>query len=351
MQAFLIPTYAFCWHSVCAQCKDRTRHPLQGADGIRLRGRRVFTLHQLASDPATLGGYPLGRETTRGHLGLLERALRIGIRSGTPFEGARVTLFPILAALPMEVSAMSEPDPATPSHVEAPTSVMGQFEPPVVSRRTFLWSAGGFAAVIAAPRAARSQALPSGVDCDGAIDSATPPAASLPVVLRINGQRYALVLEPRTTLLDTLRELIGLTGTKKGCDRGQCGACTVLIDGRRVNSCLALAVMQQDKDIRTIEGLEQDGALHPMQAAFLANDAFQCGYCTPGQICSAIAAIEEIQHNFPSAVSRDVRGAPIPIDSNEIRERMSGNICRCGAYPNIVTAVDNVLKVQAKNSA
>ena len=246
---------------------------------------------------------------------------------------------------------MSEPDSVSTSHVEAPTSVVGQFEPPIVSRRSFLWSAGGFAAVIAAPHAARGQAPTSAMDGDGAIDPVTPAAASLPVVLRINGQRYALALEPRTTLLDTLREFIGLTGTKKGCDRGQCGACTVLIDGRRVNSCLALAVMQQDKDIRTIEGLEQEGALHPMQAAYLANDAFQCGYCTPGQICSAIAAIEEIQHNFPSAVSRDVRGAPIPIDSNEIRERMSGNICRCGAYPNIVTAVDNVLKVQAKNSA
>lgn len=233
---------------------------------------------------------------------------------------------------------MSEIDPHATRTVGALATPESQ--PLVVSRRVFLCSAGGLAAAVTVPHRAAAQSSKEGTDAG----ADTPSAATHRVVLQINGQRYELSLEARTTLLDTLREVIGLTGTKKGCDRGQCGACTVLIDGRRVNACLTLALMQEDKDIQTIEGLERDGTLHPVQAAFLTNDAFQCGYCTPGQICSAIAAIDEIKQNMPSAVSRNVRGESIPIDAAEIRERMSGNICRCGAYSNIVSAVDAVLK-------
>jgi xanthine dehydrogenase YagT iron-sulfur-binding subunit len=165
-----------------------------------------------------------------------------------------------------------------------------------------------------------------------------------PVSLRINGKTYDLSLEPRVTLLDALREVIGLTGAKKGCDRGQCGACTVLVNGRRINSCLTLAIMQEGNDITTIEGLAQDDALHPMQQAFIEHDAFQCGYCTPGQICSAMAMLDEACAGAVSAVTADVRNGPIMLTDAEIRERMSGNICRCGAYPNIVAAIQSVRK-------
>lgn len=159
---------------------------------------------------------------------------------------------------------------------------------------------------------------------------AAPAAPPRPVHLNINGRDYSLSLEPRVTLLDALREHIGLAGTKKGCDRGQCGACTVLADGRRINSCLTLAVMHEGQRITTIEGLAQGDALSPMQQAFLEHDAFQCGYCTPGQICSATALLDEVRAD----------GAGFTDD--EIRERMSGNLCRCGAYPNIVAAIRQV---------
>jgi xanthine dehydrogenase YagT iron-sulfur-binding subunit len=164
------------------------------------------------------------------------------------------------------------------------------------------------------------------------------------VKLRINGESHALHLDPRTTLLDTLREHLGLCGTKKGCDQGQCGACTVHINGRRTLSCLSLAVAHQGDEITTIEGLQQNGALHPMQEAFMQCDAFQCGYCTPGQIMSAIAMLEEAAQQIPSHVTHSVSEPPAPghLSSEEIRERMSGNICRCGAYPNIVEAVHHV---------
>jgi xanthine dehydrogenase YagT iron-sulfur-binding subunit len=145
----------------------------------------------------------------------------------------------------------------------------------------------------------------------------------IPVTLNVNGAAYALSIEPRVTLLDALRERLQLTGTKKGCDQGTCGACTVLVDGRRVNSCLTLAVMAQGKKVITVEGLANDDQLHPVQAAFLAHDGFQCGYCTPGQIISAVALLAEKR----------------PTDEASVREWMSGNICRCGAYPNIVAAV------------
>jgi xanthine dehydrogenase YagT iron-sulfur-binding subunit len=160
------------------------------------------------------------------------------------------------------------------------------------------------------------------------------------VTLRINGTEHALELDTRTSLLDLLRERLGLTGAKKGCDHGQCGACTVLIGGRRANACLALAVAYEGAEITTIEGLG-DGGLHPLQAAFVAADAFQCGYCTPGQICSAVGMLAEVEAGWPSHATADVAGSPA-LDAAEIRERMSGNICRCGAYPNIVRAIQDV---------
>ena len=159
------------------------------------------------------------------------------------------------------------------------------------------------------------------------------------VTLTINGEEHALELDTRTSLLDLLRERLGLTGAKKGCDHGQCGACTVLVDGRRANACLLLAVTLDGLHVTTIEGLAANGDLHPMQAAFVEHDGFQCGYCTPGQICSAVGMLAEVEAGWPSHVTADVAATP-PLDRDEIRERMSGNICRCGAYPNIVAAIE-----------
>jgi xanthine dehydrogenase YagT iron-sulfur-binding subunit len=164
-----------------------------------------------------------------------------------------------------------------------------------------------------------------------------------PVAFELNGQPVELHLQARVTLLDALREHLQLTGTKKGCDRGQCGACTVLVDGRRVNSCLTLAVMCEGQHITTVEGLGTLEQLHPVQAAFVDCDAFQCGYCTPGQICSAVALLEEAKAGRASAVTPDLARTGEPLSDAEIRERMSGNLCRCGAYPNIVRAVRQVL--------
>jgi xanthine dehydrogenase YagT iron-sulfur-binding subunit len=162
-----------------------------------------------------------------------------------------------------------------------------------------------------------------------ALPSSQPsPRQQISVALTVNGVRRELEIAPWTTLLDALRERLGLMGTKKGCDHGQCGACTVLLDGRPINSCLALAVMQDGTDVTTVEGLARDGTLHPVQQAFIDHDAFQCGYCTPGQICSAVGLIGD-----GKAKTRD-----------EIREAMSGNICRCGAYPNIVAAIEEAMK-------
>ncbi|PTL78836.1 2Fe-2S iron-sulfur cluster-binding protein [Vitiosangium sp. GDMCC 1.1324] len=168
---------------------------------------------------------------------------------------------------------------------------------------------------------------------------AVEETASIPVQLDINGSRRTLRLDPRTSLLDALREHLHLTGTKKGCDHGQCGACTVMINGRRINSCLTLAVMHEDDAIVTIEGLGSPGALHPMQAAFVERDGFQCGYCTPGQICSAIGMLAEVRAGWPSHVTADVASPRIALTDAEIRERMSGNLCRCAAYPNILAAI------------
>ncbi|BBP98086.1 hypothetical protein BSFA1_32150 [Burkholderia sp. SFA1] len=207
------------------------------------------------------------------------------------------------------------------------------------SRRRFLQSAAAAAAVSAAPLAhAQQQAAATPA-------IAPPPAAvpMLPVRLNINGHPYELQVEARTTLLDALREYAGLTGTKKGCDRGQCGACTVIVSGRRINACLTLAVMHEGESVTTVEGLAPNGdALAPIQQAFIEKDAFQCGYCTPGQLCSATALIAEYRAGDASAVTADVRFRPAQLSDDEIRERMSGNICRCGAYPNIVAAVKAV---------
>jgi xanthine dehydrogenase YagT iron-sulfur-binding subunit len=156
--------------------------------------------------------------------------------------------------------------------------------------------------------------------------------------LTVNGARVDVEVDARVTLLDLLREHLGLTGTKKGCDRGQCGACTVLIDGRRVNSCLVLALTTAGCEVTTVEGLASDGALAPLQQAFLDHDAYQCGYCTPGQLCSATAALAELRAGAPSAVTDAVSGMP-HLSAEEVRERMSGNLCRCAAYPNIVDAI------------
>ena len=199
----------------------------------------------------------------------------------------------------------------------------------LTSRRLFLKTTGVAALAVTAPLAL----------AETAAETAVPPSEH--VSLTINGRRYAIDLDSRTTLLDALREHFGLTGSKKGCDQGQCGACTIIVNGQRINSCLALAVMHDGAEITTIEGLADDGALDPMQAAFVRHDGFQCGYCTPGQICSAVALLAEHDAGWPSYVTADVATAPALTDA-EIAERMSGNICRCSAYPNIVAAIREV---------
>jgi xanthine dehydrogenase YagT iron-sulfur-binding subunit len=162
------------------------------------------------------------------------------------------------------------------------------------------------------------------------------------IALTINNNLRQLDIDPRTSLLDALREHLHLTGTKKGCDHGQCGACTVLVNGRRINSCLSLAIMHEGDDILTIEGLGSPQSLHPLQAAFIEHDGFQCGYCTSGQICSAVGMLAEAREGWPSHATADVSTPRIPLTDAEIRERMSGNICRCAAYPNIVAAIRKV---------
>ena len=164
------------------------------------------------------------------------------------------------------------------------------------------------------------------------------------ITLRVNGAAHRLSVDTRITLLDTLRERLGITGPKKGCDHGQCGACTILVDGRRANSCLMLAVAHQGEELTTIEGLGAVGSLHPLQAAFVAHDAFQCGYCTPGQICSAVGMLDEVERGWPSVVTADVGAETVVLDDDEIRERMSGNLCRCAAYANIVPAIAEVAR-------
>jgi xanthine dehydrogenase YagT iron-sulfur-binding subunit len=196
-----------------------------------------------------------------------------------------------------------------------------------LSRREFLHQAAAGGLVVAGGMAGAA----SSRGAEG--EPPRPEQAAVPVTLQVNGKKHELKLEPRVTLLDALREYLGLTGTKKGCDHGQCGACTVLVDGRRIYSCLTLAAMQAGARITTVEGLADGDKLHPVQAAFIARDAFQCGYCTPGQICSAVGLLAE-GHARTDA---------------EVREQMSGNICRCGAYPNIVAAIQDARAARAEN--
>jgi xanthine dehydrogenase YagT iron-sulfur-binding subunit len=207
-----------------------------------------------------------------------------------------------------------------------------------MSRRDLLIGTATSAAATVAPFAAEAQA------------QAQPRIAGLPSVAKVsftvNGEKRELEVDTRTTLLDALREHLHMPGTKKGCDHGQCGACTVIVDGRRINSCLTLAVMHEGDSVTTIEGLGTAENPHPMQAAFVKHDSFQCGYCTPGQICSAVAVLREIEAGIPSLVSADLTAQPQATVA-ELRERMSGNICRCGAYSNIMEAIGEVSGRQA----
>ncbi|PTR32737.1 xanthine dehydrogenase YagT iron-sulfur-binding subunit [Luteibacter sp. OK325] len=197
----------------------------------------------------------------------------------------------------------------------------------------------------------RREVLKLGAASAGALAAGSLPAAQITdggrkpvnasVAMDVNGTPQNVTLDTRTTLLDALREHMHLTGTKKGCDHGQCGACTVIVDGRRINSCLTLAVMHQGAKVTTIEGLGTPTNLHPMQASFVKHDGYQCGYCTPGQICSAVAVLDEIRNDIPSHVSADLT-VKAQFTTTELRERMSGNICRCGAYSNIVEAITEV---------
>jgi xanthine dehydrogenase YagT iron-sulfur-binding subunit len=204
---------------------------------------------------------------------------------------------------------------------------------PDISRRDFLVLGSSTVAATALPPASQGQT------------QTAAPSAELPplwkVSLTVNGKSCELELDTRTTLLDALREHLHLTGTKKGCDQGQCGACTVIAGGRRINSCLTLAVMHQGDDITTIEGLGTPDKMHPMQSAFVKCDGYQCGYCTPGQICSSVAMLDEIKAGIPSHATGDLMEPP-KLTPDELRERMSGNICRCGAYSNIAEAITEV---------
>ncbi|PKV43768.1 xanthine dehydrogenase YagT iron-sulfur-binding subunit [Janthinobacterium sp. 61] len=206
-------------------------------------------------------------------------------------------------------------------------------------------NAGRRGLLIAGALSATAVAVPGVAGAAEAAHAAAQAGQAPPVLMKvnldINGQRHSLELDTRTTLLDALREHLHLTGTKKGCDHGQCGACTVMLDGQRINACLSLAVMHEGARITTIEGLGTPDKLHPMQAAFIAHDGYQCGYCTPGQICSAVAALGEIRQGIPSHVSVDLNAAP-QATPEELRERMSGNLCRCGAYSNIIEAISEV---------
>lgn len=176
---------------------------------------------------------------------------------------------------------------------------------------------------------------------------ATPAPSVISLTLTINGAPHRFQIEPRVSLLDLLRECVGITGPKKGCNQGACGACTILVDDERIVSCLALAVQYDGREVTTIEGLAEENKLHPLQAAFIERDGFQCGYCTPGQICSAIGMIRELRNGLPSAVTEDMSSTHLDVSDEEIKERMSGNLCRCGAYVGICDAIRDVLRAEA----
>jgi xanthine dehydrogenase YagT iron-sulfur-binding subunit len=236
----------------------------------------------------------------------------------------------------MSVAPCSDPESELLDSAEGPVPARPNPFEADMSRRSFVKSAGilGAATATGIPKLAGAQARR---------EAAAHAAQTITVTLKINGKEQQLTLDTRTSLLDALRENLDLTGSKKGCDHGQCGACTVLLDGRRVNSCLTLAAAAEGAEITTIEGLAEGDSLHPVQEAFLEHDGFQCGYCTPGQICSAVALLDEAKRGDRSQVSYQAETASSTSAANltddEIRERMSGNICRCGAYPNIVAAV------------
>jgi len=212
---------------------------------------------------------------------------------------------------------------------------MTEHDFPTVSRRGLLIAGAASAAATSLPKDTMAATEPP---------AATGSVPTARVTIDVNGKAHTLQLDTRTTLLDTLREHLHLTGTKKGCDHGQCGACTVLVDGVRINSCLTLAVMHEGAKVTTIEGLGTPRKLHPMQTAFVKHDGYQCGYCTPGQICSAVGMLDELRRGVPSHVSADLNMRPV-LSADELRERMSGNLCRCGAYSNIAEAITEVAGV------
>jgi xanthine dehydrogenase YagT iron-sulfur-binding subunit len=211
-----------------------------------------------------------------------------------------------------------------------------------MTRRHFLAASSALLATTqVSGEAGAGQPQASGTRAATSVRAHDERVAQSTVSFDVNSQRVSLDIDNRTTLLDALREHLGLTGTKKGCDHGQCGACTVIVDGRRINACLTLAIMHEGSKVTTVEGLGTPGHLHPMQAAFIKHDGYQCGYCTPGQICSAVAVLEEVRRGMPSHVTQDLTAVPV-LTADELRERMSGNICRCGAYSNIVEAITEV---------
>jgi xanthine dehydrogenase YagT iron-sulfur-binding subunit len=229
--------------------------------------------------------------------------------------------------------------------LEDEEAIFAELERDGTSRREFLAlvSAAGFG-IFAIQLAAEREALAAGSSLGQAAARGAGAADLNPITvkLQINGRPHTLTLDSRVSLLDALRERLAFTGTKKGCDQGQCGACTVVVDGRRVLSCLTLAAQAEGRSVTTVEGLASGDRLHPVQAAFIKYDAFQCGYCTPGQICSAVALLEEAKRGDASHVTADVAAASTSLSDDEIRERMSGNLCRCGAYPKIVAAIQEV---------
>ena len=226
-----------------------------------------------------------------------------------------------------------------------------------VSRRGLVRLGANVGAGLATSQVLGISAAPAPAAAPAALSTTSAPALA-PVMMRmrlqVNGTAHTISVDTRTSVLDALRETLNLKGSKKGCDHGQCGACTVLIDGRRTNSCLTLAVMHEGQEITTIEGLSRGDALHPMQAAFLSHDGYQCGYCTPGQICSSVGMLNEVRMGMPSHVTRDlnaVNKSTAVLSDEEVRERMSGNLCRCSAYPNIVAAIRDVAGVKTTSVA